>query len=339
MGYSVAIVGATGVVGHEILNSLYEREFPVTECYALASRRSANREVSFGDQTLTVKAVDDFDFSKVDLVFFSAGAEISKQYAPIALEKGAFVIDNTSHFRMDEDKLLIVPEVNGDLLDNLKGPAIIPNPNCSTIQMVMALKPLHDAAGLKRVIATTYQSVSGAGKEAMDELFDQSRKFFVNDRNESTQFSKQIAFNVIPQIDVFLDDGQTKEEWKMVAETRKILGTDCPVSATCVRVPVFIGHGVAVHAEFDKPLTAKEARKVIRSFPGVSVIDLNSDLEFVTPVEIAGEDDVYVSRVRNDTALSNGLAFWCVADNLRKGAALNSVQIAESLHTKNLIQS
>lgn len=333
MGYKVAVIGATGIVGHEIISTLAERNFPVDELVPLASRRSSGRPISFGDKDITVKALEDYDFKGVDIVLSSAGGHISEQFVPVATKAGAVVIDNTSHFRNDPDIPLIIPEINGDMIADYKKKNIIANPNCSTIQMLMALKPLHDEAKVKRVVVSTYQSVSGAGKDAMDELFNQCRKFFVNDVLERQVFGKQIAFNVLPQIDAFMDDGQTKEEWKMAAETKKILGKDVKVAATCVRVPVFIGHGVAVNVEFENEMTPSTARRLWRDFDGVTVIDVESEMEYVTPVDIAGEDDVFISRVRADSTVDYGLSFWCVADNIRKGAALNAVQIAEKLIT------
>lgn len=333
MGYKVAVIGATGIVGHEIIATLAERNFPVDELIPLASRRSSGRPISFGDKDITVKALEDFDFKGVDIVLSSAGGHISEQFVPVATKAGAVVIDNTSHYRNDPDVPLIIPEINGDMIGDYKKKNIIANPNCSTIQMLMALKPLHDHAKVKRVVASTYQSVSGAGKDAMDELFNQCRKFFVNDVLERQVFTKQIAFNVLPQIDSFMDGGTTKEEWKMAVETKKILGKDVKVTATCVRVPVFIGHGVAVNVEFENEISPLEARRLWRDFEGVTVIDVESEMEYVTPIDIAGEDDVYISRVRADSTVDNGLSFWCVADNIRKGAALNAVQIAEKLIT------
>lgn len=337
MGYTVAVVGATGVVGHEMLATLEARNFPCDKVIPLASKNSAGREISYGEsKILKVQALDDFDFRGVDIVLSSAGAKISADFAPRAAKAGAVIIDNTSHFRMDPDVPLVVPEVNPEAIADYKKKGIIANPNCSTIQMVVALKPLHDIAKIKRIVVATYQSVSGAGKEAMDELFEQSRKFFVSDEIKNEIFSKQIAFNVIPQIDVFMEDGSTKEEWKMMVETKKIMGTDIKVSATCVRVPVFIGHSEAVNVEFEGEMTPKIARAAWKKFKGVSVIERESEMEFVTPAEIAGEDDVFVSRVRADQTLDNGLSFWCVSDNLRKGAALNAVQIAEILAKDHL---
>jgi len=332
MGYRVAVVGATGNVGREMLQTLSERGFPVDEVVALASDRSAGREVSFGEnKVLKVRKLDGFDFKGFDIGLFSPGARVSAQYAPIAARAGCVVIDNSSHFRMDPDVPLVVPEVNPEAIALHTRRNIIANPNCSTIQMVVALKPLHDAAKVRRVSVATYQSVSGAGKEAMDELFTQTRGIFVNDPVVKEKFTKQIAFNVIPHIDVFMDDGATREEWKMAVETRKILDRDIKVVATCVRVPVFVGHGEAVHVEFANEISVEEARSLLRAAPGVTVIDHRADEGYVTPVECVGDDRVYVSRIRKDTTVKNGLAFWCVADNLRKGAALNAVQIAEHL--------
>jgi aspartate-semialdehyde dehydrogenase len=332
MGYKVAVVGATGAVGREMLQILAERGFPVDEVVALASERSAGREVSFGeDQVLKVRDLDGFDFRGFDIGLFSPGAKVSAVHAPRAAKAGCVVIDNTSQFRMDPDVPLVVPEVNPQAIAAHTKRNIIANPNCSTIQMVVALKPLHDAAVVRRVVVSTYQSVSGAGKEAMDELFNQTRGIFVNDAIVKENFTKQIAFNVIPHIDVFMDDGYTREEWKMAVETRKILDRDIKVAATCVRVPVFIGHGEAISVELANALTVDQARALMRKQPGLAVIDRRADEGYVTPVEAAGEDLVYVSRVRKDPTVRHGLSFWCVADNLRKGAALNAVQIAEHL--------
>ncbi len=331
MSYKIAVVGATGNVGHEMLNILHERGFPVSEVVALASHRSVGREVSFGDNDLKVQDLDKYDFKGTDIVLSSPGGKVSAQFAPIAAEAGAVVIDNTSHFRMDEDVPLVVPEVNPEDLAWHTKRNIIANPNCSTIQMVVALKPLHDVAKIKRVVVSTYQSVSGAGKSAMDELFNQSRHFFMHDKVQHEAFPKQIAFNVIPQIDTFMDDGATKEEWKMKVETNKILDKSIQVCASCVRCPIFIGHAEMINVEFEEAITPKQAMKLWRDAQGVSVIDLESDMEYVTPAEIAGEDDVFISRVRKDDSVEHGLNFWCVADNLRKGAALNTVQIAEVL--------
>lgn len=332
MGYKVAVVGATGNVGREILQTLSERAFPVDEVVALASKRSAGREVSFGDrEILKVQALDDFNFKGFDIALFSPGAKVSEVHAPRAAEAGCVVIDNTSQFRMDPDVPLVVPEVNPEDIAKHTKRNIIANPNCSTIQMVMALKPLHEAAKIRRVVVSTYQSVSGSGKAAMDELFTQTRGIYVNDPVVSEEFTKQIAFNVIPHIDVFMDDGSTKEEWKMRVETRKILDPDIEVFATCVRVPVFVGHGEAVSVELANPLSVDQARGLMRAMPGVTVIDHRANEGYVTPVEAAGDDMVYVSRIRKDPTVKNGLGFWVVADNLRKGAALNAVQIAEHL--------
>jgi aspartate-semialdehyde dehydrogenase len=332
MGYKVAVVGATGSVGHEILKTLAERKFPAEEVVALASNRMAGREVSFGeDKVLKVGVLDDFDFSGTHMVLSSAGAKPAAAFTPRATEAGAVVIDNSSHFRMDEDVPLVVPEVNGETIAGYTARNIIANPNCSTIQMVMALKPLRDLAPIKRVVVSTYQSVSGAGYEAMDELFNQTRAVYVSDPIEKTKFPKQIAFNIIPHIDIFMENGATKEEWKMMVETKKILDPGIEVSATCVRVPVFIGHGEAVHVEFESALSDDEAREALRAASGIAVVDHRTEEGYVTPEECAGEDLVYVSRIRNDSSVKHGLAMWVVADNLRKGAALNAVQIAEIL--------
>lgn len=330
MGYKVAVVGATGNVGREMLQTLADRNFPVSEVVALASERSAGQQVSFGeDEVLKVQDLAKFDFSGTDFVLSSPGAKVSAVFAPRAAAAGACVIDNTSHFRMDPDVPLVVPEVNPHHLSGWRKKGIIANPNCSTIQMVVALKPLHDLAKIRRVVVSTYQSVSGGGKEAMDELFTQTRAIYVNDPVEKKKFTKQIAFNVIPHIDVFMDDGMTKEEWKMVVETKKILDPSIKVTATAVRVPVFIGHSEAINIEFERPVTADEARKALRAAPGISVVDHRVDEGYVTPVEVAGEDNVFISRIREDATVENGLNIWVVADNLRKGAALNAVQIAE----------
>lgn len=332
MGYKIAVAGATGNVGQEILKILHERNFPVDELVPLASARSVGREVSFGDSDIKVQDLATFDFKGTDIVLSSPGGSVSAKYSPIAAKAGAVVIDNTSHFRMDPDVPLIVPEVNpGALADHTKR-NIIANPNCSTIQMVVALKPLHEAARIKRVVVSTYQSVSGSGKSAMDELFNQTKGVYMNETPTPSVYPKQIAFNAIPQIDVFMDDGMTKEEWKMVVETKKILDPSIKVCASCVRVPVFIGHAEMVNVELERELSAVQAKEIWREFEGVTVVDLeHEDLEYVTPQEIQGEDDVYVSRIREDISVENGLNFWCVADNLRKGAALNAVQIAELL--------
>ncbi|MGH1402664.1 MAG: aspartate-semialdehyde dehydrogenase [Alphaproteobacteria bacterium] len=332
MGYKVAIAGATGNVGQEILKTLHEREFPVDEVVALASSRSVGREVSFGDNDIKVQDLSTFDFTGTDIVLSSPGGSVSAKYSPVAAKAGAVVIDNTSHFRMDPDVPLIVPEVNPQAIAEHTKRNIIANPNCSTIQMVMALKPLHDAAKIKRVVVSTYQSVSGSGKSAMDELFNQTKGIYMNESPTPSVYPKQIAFNAIPQIDVFMDDGMTKEEWKMVVETKKIIDPSIKVCASCVRVPVFVGHAEMVNVELENELSAAQAKELWREFDGVTVVDLeHEDIEYVTPQEIQGEDDVYVSRVREDISVENGLNFWCVADNLRKGAALNAVQIAELL--------
>ncbi len=337
MAYKVAVVGATGNVGREMLQTLDERNFPVSDVVALASSRSKGLEVSFGDNDLKIQDLATFDFKGVDIVLSSPGAKVSAEFAPKAAHAGAVVIDNTSHFRMDPDVPLIVPEVNPDAIVDFKKKNIIANPNCSTIQMVVALKPLHEAAKVKRVVVSTYQSVSGAGKDAMDELFNQTKSIFINSQLAPEHFTKQIAFNVIPQIDVFLDDNMTKEEWKMMVETKKILDPKIKVCANCVRVPVFIGHAMMVNVEFENELGADDAKKLFTKAKGLTLIDVESDLGYVTPAEIQGEDNVYVSRVRDDATVDNGINFWCVADNLRKGAALNAVQIAELLKIRSLI--
>ncbi|MET3661422.1 aspartate-semialdehyde dehydrogenase [Aquamicrobium ahrensii] len=338
MGFKVAVVGATGNVGREMLNILEERGFPVSEVVALASRRSQGTEVSFGDKTLKVKALETYDFSDTDIVLMSAGGNVSKEWSPKIGKQGCVVIDNSSAFRTDTDVPLIVPEVNPDAIEGFTRKNIIANPNCSTAQMLVALKPLHDAATIRRVVVSTYQSVSGAGKEGMDELFTQTRAVFVADPVEAKKFTKRIAFNVIPHIDVFMEDGTTKEEWKMVAETKKMLDPKIKVTATCVRVPVFIGHSEAVNIEFEKPITADEARDILREAPGCLVIDKHEDGGYITPIESAGEDATYISRIREDSTIDNGLNLWIVSDNLRKGAALNTVQIAELLVARGLIQ-
>jgi len=336
MGYTVAVVGASGNVGREILSILAERQFPVDKVHAVASSRSAGQEVSFGeDKILKIEDLAQFDFSGVDIALFSPGGKVSAEFAPKAAAAGCIVIDNTSHFRMDPDCPLIVPEVNAEALEpwakqsNRKN--IIANPNCSTIQLMVALKPLHDKAKITRVVCSTYQSVSGAGKEAMDELFRQTRGVYVNEPVMPEQLTKEIAFNAIPHIDSFMDDGSTKEEWKMTVETKKILDPKIKLAATCVRVPVFISHAVSANVEFENPITTAEAREAFSNQEGCIVVDHRQDEGYVTPKEAAGEDAVYVSRIREDVTTENGLAFWCVADNLRKGAALNAVQIAEKL--------
>jgi aspartate-semialdehyde dehydrogenase len=339
MGYKVAVVGATGNVGREMLNILDERKFPADEVVALASRRSVGVEVSYGDRTLKVKALEHYDFSDVDICLMSAGGTVSKQWSPKIAAAGAVVIDNSSAWRMDPDVPLVVPEVNADAAASFARKHIIANPNCSTTQLVVALKPLHDAAVIKRVVVSTYQSVSGAGKEAMDELFSQTKAVYTNDELINNKFPKRIAFNVIPHIDVFMEDGYTKEEWKMMAETKKILDPKIKLSATCVRVPVFVGHSEAVNIEFERPITPDQAREILRNAPGCLVIDKREEGGYVTPYEAAGEDATYVSRIREDATVENGLALWCVSDNLRKGAALNAVQIAEVLINRKLLSA
>jgi aspartate-semialdehyde dehydrogenase len=338
MGYRVAVVGATGNVGREMLNILAERQFPLDEVAAVASSRSTGDIIDFGDsgQKLKVQNLEHFDFGGWDIALFAAGSGPAKIHAPRAAAAGCTVIDNSSLYRMDPDVPLIVPEVNSQALAGYRKKNIIANPNCSTAQLVVALKPLHDAAKIKRVVVATYQSVSGAGKQGMDELFEQSRNIFVGDANEPAFFTKQIAFNVIPHIDVFLDDGSTKEEWKMVVETKKILDPSIKLTATCVRVPVFVGHSEAVNIEFENEITAGQARKILREAPGVMVVDKRENGGYVTPVEAVGEYATYVSRIREDSTVENGLSLWVVSDNLRKGAALNAVQIAELLGRKHL---
>ena len=332
MGYKVAVIGATGAVGREILTTLSEREFPADDVVALASERSVGTRVSFGmDEELEVQELSKFDFKGSEIVLSSPGAKVSAEHTPRAAKAGAVVIDNTSHFRMDPDVPLVVPEVNPDAIAGYERRHIIANPNCSTIQLVVALKPLHDLARIKRVVVATYQAVSGSGKDAMDELFNQTRGVFVNDPIRPEIFPKQIAFNAIPHIDLFMEDGSTKEEWKMMVETKKILDPAIKLSATCVRVPVFIGHAEAVNIEFESPISEDEAREALREAPGITLIDRRVDEGYVTPAECVGEDPVFISRVRSDSTVENGLSLWVVADNLRKGAALNAVQIAELL--------
>ncbi|WP_018387487.1 aspartate-semialdehyde dehydrogenase [Ancylobacter sp. FA202] len=338
MGYKVAIVGATGNVGREMLDILSERGFPADEVVALASRRSVGTEVSFGDKTLKCKALENYDFSDTDICLMSAGGDVSKEWSPKIGRQGCVVIDNSSAFRYDSDVPLIVPEVNADAITGFTKKNIIANPNCSTAQLVVALKPLHDLATIKRVVVATYQSVSGAGKDAMDELFAQTRAVFVSDPVEAKKFPKRIAFNVIPHIDVFMEDGYTKEEWKVMVETKKILDPKIKLTCTAVRVPVFISHSEAVNVEFEKPISAEEATQALRNAPGVLVIDKREPGGYITPYEAAGEDATYVSRIREDATVENGLSFWCVSDNLRKGAALNAVQIAEVLINRKLIK-
>ena len=336
MSWKVAIVGATGNVGREMLNILAEREFPVSEVVPLASRKSVGKEVSFGERTLKCKALENYDFKGTDIVLMSAGSTVSAEWSPKIGAQGPVVIDNSSKWRMDADVPLIVPEVNSHAISRYAKKNIIANPNCSTAQMVVALKPLHDVARIKRVVVSTYQSVSGAGKDAMDELFNQTRAIFVTDSIEPKKFTKQIAFNVIPHIDTFMDDGYTKEEWKMAAETRKILDPDIKVTATCVRVPVFVGHSEAINIEFESPITPDRARDILREAPGCMVVDKREDGGYVTPVECVGDYATYISRIRKDPTVENGLALWCVSDNLRKGAALNAIQIAEILIARHL---
>jgi len=337
MGYKVAVVGATGNVGREMLAILSERGFDADEAVPLASRRSMGVEVSYGNRTLKVKATENHDFSDTDICLMSAGSDVSKEWSPKIAAKGCVVIDNSSCWRYDPDVPLVVPEVNADAVAGFKKKNIIANPNCSTTQLVVALKPLHDRAIVKRVVVATYQSVSGAGKEGMDELFAQTRAIFVTDTPEPQKFPKRIAFNVIPHIDVFMEDGSTREEWKMAEETKKILDPKIEVSATCVRVPVFIGHSEAVNVEFEKAISAEQAREILRKAPGVLVVDKREPGGYVTPFEAVGEDATYVSRIRADKTVKHGLSFWCVSDNLRKGAALNTVQIAEILVNRKLL--
>lgn len=337
MGYNIAIVGATGNVGQEMLSILNERQFPVDQVFAVASRRSIGREVSFGDQTLLCEDLEQFDFSKCDFALLSAGSEISKEWSPKIAATGCVVIDNSSAWRYDMDVPLVVPEVNAEALDGFAKKNIVANPNCSTAQLVVALKPLHDAAQIKRVVISTYQSVSGAGKEAMDELWQQTKGIFVTDDPTPQKFTKQIAFNVIPHIDSFMEDGYTKEEWKLLAETKKILDTKIKLTATAVRVPVFVGHAEAVTIEFENEISPDEARSILREAPGIMVVDKQEDGGYVTPVECVGDFATFVSRIRVDSTVENGLSLWVVSDNLRKGAALNTVQIAESMINRKLI--
>jgi aspartate-semialdehyde dehydrogenase len=339
MGFKVAVVGATGNVGREMLTILAERAFPADEVVALASRRSQGVEVSFGDKVLKCKALEHCDFSDVDICLMSAGSPVAKEWGPKIAAAGAVVIDNSSFFRYEADVPLIVPEVNADAIVDFRKRGIIANPNCSTAQLVVALKPLHDKARIRRVVVATYQSVSGAGKDAMDELFSQTKSVFTLDEVESKKFTKRIAFNVIPHIDVFMEDGYTKEEWKMMAETKKILDPKIKLTATCVRVPVFVGHSEAVNIEFEEPISADEARDILRQAPGCLVIDKHENGGYATPYECVGEDATYISRIREDATVENGLSLWCVSDNLRKGAALNAIQIAECLINRKLIQA
>ena len=338
MGYRIVVAGATGNVGREVVNILAEREFPADEIAVLASSRSQGIEIEYGDtdKMLKVQNIENFDWTGWDMAIFAIGSEATKKYAPIAAAAGCVVIDNSSLHRMDPDIPLIVPEVNPEAIDGYKRKNIIANPNCSTAQLVVALKPLHDYANITRVVVSTYQSVSGAGKEGMDELFEQSRNIFVGDGAVAKKFTKQIAFNVIPHIDSFLEDGYTKEEWKMMVEVKKILDPKIKLTATCVRVPVFVGHSEAVNIEYDREMSAAKAKSILRESPGIMLVDKQEDGGYATPIEAAGDDATYVSRVREDPTVDNGLAFWCVSDNLRKGAALNAVQIAELLGRRHL---
>jgi aspartate-semialdehyde dehydrogenase len=336
MGYKVAVVGATGNVGREMLDILAERAFPADEVVALASRRSQGTEISYGDKTLKAKTLDTYDFSDIDLCLMSAGGEISKEWSPKIAAHGAVVIDNSSAWRYDADVPLVVPEVNAEAVREMKK-GIIANPNCSTAQLVVALKPLHDRATIRRVVVATYQSVSGAGKDGMEELDRQTKALYSLQDVQEKKFPKRIAFNLIPHIDVFMEDGFTKEEWKMMAETKKIVDPKIKLVATCVRVPVFVGHSEAVHVEFENPLSADEAREILRAAPGILIDDKREPGGYMTPHESAGEDAVFISRLRDDPTVDNGIAFWCVSDNLRKGAALNAVQIAEALINRGLV--
>ncbi|MCO4842299.1 MAG: aspartate-semialdehyde dehydrogenase [Yoonia sp.] len=331
MGYNIVVVGATGNVGHEMLNILAEREFPIDKIEALASRKSLGTEVSFGDKTLKTKDLDTFDFTGWDMALFAVGSEATKKYAPIAAKAGCVVIDNSSLYRYDPDIPLIVPEVNPQAVHGYSKKNIIANPNCSTAQMVVALKPLHDRATIKRVVVSTYQSVSGSGKEAIDSLWNETKAIYNPTDHPSQHYTKQIAFNVIPHIDVFMDSGDTKEEWKMVVETKKIVDPKIKVTATCVRVPVFVGHSESINIEFEEFLDEDEARDILREAPGIMVIDKREDGGYVTPIECVGDFATFISRIRQDVTVENGLNLWCVSDNLRKGAALNAVQIAELL--------
>jgi aspartate-semialdehyde dehydrogenase len=338
MGFKIAVVGATGNVGREMLSILAERAFPADEVVALASRRSQGSEVSYGDKILKTKTLDTYDFSDVDLCLMSAGGEVSKEWSPKIAAQGALVIDNSSAWRYDQDVPLVVPEVNAEALREIKK-GIVANPNCSTAQLVVALKPLHERATIKRVVVATYQSVSGAGKDGMDELDRQTKALYSLQDVQEKKFPKRIAFNLIPHIDVFMEDGYTKEEWKMMVETKKILDPKIKLTATCVRVPVFISHSEAVNVEFENPLSADEARDILRAAPGVMVIDKREPGGYITPHEAAGEDATYISRIREDITVENGLSFWCVSDNLRKGAALNAIQIAESMVNRGLLKA
>ncbi len=337
MGLKIAVIGATGNVGREMLTVLDERAFPADEVVAIASRRSQGTEVSFGDRVLKVQALENYDFHGTDIALMSAGGAVSKEWSPKIAAKGCVVIDNSSAWRYDRDVPLIVPEVNADAIEGFSKKNIVANPNCSTAQLVVALKPLHDHAKILRVVVATYQSVSGAGKEAMDELFNQTRAVFTTGQVEPKKFARRIAFNVIPHAGDFMEDGSTTEEWKMMVETKKILDPKIKVTATCVRVPVFIGHSEAVNVEFERPITAEEARNILRESPGCLVVDNPAENAYVTPIECAGEDATYISRIREDQTLENGLSMWIVSDNLRKGAATNTVQIAELLLNRGLI--
>lgn len=340
MGYRIAVVGATGNVGREMMNVLVDRKFPVKEIHALASRRSLGTEISFGDKTLKCQDLEQFDFSKVDICLMSAGSSVSKEWGPKIGAKGCVVIDNSSCWRYDQDVPLIVPEVNAGAIRGYTKKNIIANPNCSTAQLVVALKPLHDAAKITRVVVSTYQSVSGAGKDAMDELWQQTKsKYVPGTGSDPKKFPKQIAFNCIPHIDVFMEDGFTKEEWKMMVETKKILDPKIRLTATCVRVPVFVGHSESVNIEFERPISAEEAREILRNAPGIAVVDKREPGGYITPIEAAGEYDTFVSRIREDATVENGLALWIVSDNLLKGAALNAVQIAEAMIEQKLLKS
>jgi aspartate-semialdehyde dehydrogenase len=339
MGFKIAVAGATGNVGREMLNILAERAFPVTEVVALASQRSIGQEVSFGNKTLKVKALEHYDFTGTDICLMSAGGDVSKIWSPKIGQQGCVVIDNSSAWRYDSDVPLVVPEVNPEALAGFSKKNIIANPNCSTAQLVLAIKPLHDRFDISRVVVSTYQSVSGAGKEGMDELMGQTRSIFSANTPETKKFTKRIAFNVIPHIDVFMEDGYTKEEWKMMAETKKMVDPKIKLTATCVRVPVFVGHSESVNIECRKPITVEEARAILRSAPGIEVIDKRENGGYMTPHEAAGEDATYISRIREDNTVENGLAFWCVSDNLRKGAALNAVQIAEAMVAKGYLKA
>jgi aspartate-semialdehyde dehydrogenase len=339
MGFKIAIAGATGNVGREMLNILAERAFPVSEVVALASQRSIGQEVSFGDKTLKVKALEHYDFKGTDICLMSAGGDVSKIWSPKIGQQGCIVIDNSSAWRYDSDVPLVVPEVNPEALAGYTKRNIIANPNCSTAQLVLALKPLHDRFDIIRVVVSTYQSVSGAGKDGMDELMNQTRSIFSANAPVTKKFTKRIAFNVIPHIDSFMEDGFTKEEWKMMAETKKMVDPKIKLTATCVRVPVFVGHSESVNIECRKPITVEEARAILRSAPGIQVFDKRENGGYMTPHEAAGDDETYISRIREDNTVENGLAFWCVSDNLRKGAALNAIQIAETLVAKGYLKA